>query len=51
MKAQVQNNAAVSKDRKTIQIYAQVQPGKYYINCVLEMKAQVRSSAVVSKER
>ena len=46
-----QNNAAVSKDRKAIQIYAQLQPGKYCINCVLEMKAQVRSSAAVSKKR
>ena len=51
VKAQVQNNAAVSKDRKAIQIYAQLQPGKYCINCVLEMKAQVRSSAVVSKKK
>jgi len=43
VKAQVQNNAAISKARKTIQIYARLQPGKYCINCVLEMKGQVCS--------
>ena len=43
VKAQVQNNAAISKDRKAIQIYAQLHPGKYCINCVLEMKGQVCS--------
>ena len=31
--------------------YPQAQPKKYCIHCVLKAKAQVQSSAVVSKER
>ena len=41
----------VSKERQASQIYAQVLPKKHYVYCVLEVKAQVQSSAVVSKER
>jgi len=45
----VQHNEVVSSDRKARPSYAQVQPKKYCINCVLEVKAQVRSNAVISK--
>jgi len=53
MKAQVQSNAVVAKDRKGSQnqIYAQVLAKKYCINCAFEVKAQVQSSAAVSKKR
>jgi len=46
-----QNNAIVSQDRKASQIDAQVQPKRYCINCVLELKAQVQSRAAGSKKR
>ena len=47
----MQSSAVFSKERKASQDYAQALSKNYCIYCVLEVKAQVSSSAMASKER